>query len=54
LLQLVSVGPELVVQSTEQVPLLHLGVPPSAWQTLPQRPQLFVSLWTVVHALLQI
>jgi len=53
LLQLVSEGPELVVQSAEQVPLLHAGVPPSAWQTLPQRPQLFVSFSTEVHALLQ-
>jgi hypothetical protein len=55
LLQLVSVAPEeLVVQLAEQVPPLHAGVPPSAWQTLPQRPQLFVSFSTEVHALLQI
>ena len=50
LLQLVSIGPESVVQSTLQLPPLHTGLPEVAEHALPQVPQLFGSLWTAVQA----
>jgi hypothetical protein len=50
LLQLVSIAPVSVVQSTLQMPLRHTGVPDVAEHIVPHAPQLFGSLKIAVHA----